>query len=119
MLYVKDFPRMRTFYQQMLGAPPVNTEWQDSWALFNAGGVQFALHAIPPGIAQNIEISSPPEPRESSPMKLIFTVDNVAEERSRLEALGMILLERPWQSPEQCEGVDPEGNVFQLSSVRI
>ncbi len=109
---------MRNFYQQMLRAQPVNTEWMDSWALFDAGGVRFALHAIPTEIAQNIEISSPPEPRESSPVKLIFAVDSVPEERDRLKAVGVTMLHRPWQNTaEECEGVDPEGNIFQISSV--
>jgi len=120
MLYVKDLPRMRNFYQQMLGAESLHTEWTDTWALFDAGdGVRFALHAIPAGIAESISISSPPEPRESSPVKLIFAVDNVPEERQRLEALGITMLQRPWQGSDQCDGIDPEGNIFQISSHRI
>jgi len=28
------------------------------------------------------------------------------------------MLNRPWQNPEEsCEGIDPEGNIFQISSV--
>ena len=118
MIYVKDFPRMKGFYQQMLSAEPVNTEWTDSWALFETGGTHFALHAIPAEIARNMEISSPPKSRETSPVKLIFAVDNVPAERNRLEAMGVIMLRRPWQNAaEECEGVDPEGNIFQISSV--
>ena len=110
---------MKDFYEQMLGAQPVNTEWIDSWALFDVGGARFALHAIPAEIARNIEISSPPKARETSPVKLIFAVDDVPAERSRLEAMGITLLQRPWQNAaEECEGIDPEGNIFQISSVR-
>jgi predicted enzyme related to lactoylglutathione lyase len=117
MVYVKDFPRMKSFYQQMLGAQPVNTEWTDSWALFNAGGTRFSLHAIPAEMARSIEISSPPKAREASPVKLIFAVDDVPAERNRLEAMGIAILQRPWQNGvEECEGVDPEGNIFQISS---
>jgi hypothetical protein len=26
------------------------------------------------------------------------------------------MVDRPWQNPaEQCEGIDPEGNIFQIS----
>lgn len=111
---------MKSFYQQMLGAQPVNTEWMDSWALFNAGGARFALHAIPAEIALNIEISSPPKARETSPVKLIFAVDDVPAERNRLEAMGITILQRPWQNAvEECEGIDPEGNIFQISSARL
>jgi len=120
MLYVKDFPHMRKFYEQMLGTPPVNTEWTDTWALFDVGGARFALHAIPPEYARNIQISSPPKARETDPVKLIFAVDNVPAERNRLETMGITMLQRPWQEPtEACEGVDPEGNIFQISAVRL
>ena len=118
MLYVKDLPRMKEFYSEMLGSSPINKEWMDSWAEFDAGGVRFALHAIPAEIAQGIEISSPPKPREGNPVKLIFRVEDVRAEQARLESLGIQTLNRPWQNPaESCEGIDPEGNIFQISSV--
>ena len=47
MLYVKDFGRMREFYSKMLDAQPIHAEWTDSWALFDVGGTEFALHTIP------------------------------------------------------------------------
>jgi predicted enzyme related to lactoylglutathione lyase len=79
-------------------------------------GTRFALHAVPAEYPQNIEISSPPKARETSPVKLIFAVDNVPAERNRLEAMGVRMVDRPWQNPaEQCEGIDPEGNIFQIS----
>jgi predicted enzyme related to lactoylglutathione lyase len=119
MLYVKDFLRMKEFYQQMLGTPPVNTEWTDTWALFDVGGARFALHLIPPEHAASIQISSPPKARETDPVKLIFAVDDVLAERNRLQAMGITILQRPWQEPtEAFEGVDPEGNIFQISAVR-
>jgi predicted enzyme related to lactoylglutathione lyase len=118
MVYVKDFPRMKQFYSEMLGNKPVNKEWTDSWAEFDAGGASFALHAIAAEIARGIEISSPPKPRERAPIKLIFRVDDVRAERARLESSGITVLTRPWQNPEEsCEGIDPEGNIFQISSV--
>jgi predicted enzyme related to lactoylglutathione lyase len=120
MIYVKDFPRMKEFYRQMLGAQPVNTESTDTWALFHANGTRFALHAIPAEYARNIEISSPPKARETSPVKLIFAVDNLPAERNRLEAMGVTMFQRPWQdATQECEGVDPEGNVFQISTVPL
>jgi catechol 2,3-dioxygenase-like lactoylglutathione lyase family enzyme len=118
MIYVKHLPAMKEFYSEMLGSKPVNQEWTDSWAEFDTGGARFALHAIPAEIAQGIEISSPPRPRERNPMKLIFRVEDVRAERARLKSLGITMLDRPWQNPaESCEGIDPEGNIFQISSV--
>lgn len=109
MIYVKDFPRMREFYSEMLGVPPVNKEWADSWAEFDLDGSRFALHAIPPEIARGIEISSPPKPREKDPVKLVFEVPDVEAERRRLESLGIQTVQRPWGA---WDGIDPEGNVF-------
>jgi predicted enzyme related to lactoylglutathione lyase len=117
MLYVKDFPRMKEFYGTMLRASPVNIEWTDTWALFDFGGAGFALHAIPEEYARNIQLSSPPKPRETGAVKLIFKVEDLPVERARLEAMGVQMLQRPWQNPaESCEGIDPEGNVFQITT---
>jgi extradiol dioxygenase family protein len=109
MIYVKDLQRMREFYGEMLGAKPVNPNSTDTWAEFDAGGARFALHAISPDIARQIEISSPPEAREKDPVKLVFEVDSVESERARLESLGITMVQRPWGS---WDGIDPEGNVF-------
>lgn len=115
MLYVKDFPKMRAFYRALFGADPVNTEWTETWARFDVGGVAFALHALPEEIARQVQASS--APRERSPVKLIFEVENVLEERLRLESLEITTIQRPWQDPsEGFEAVDPEGNVFQIST---
>ena len=117
MLFVKDLERMKQFYGAMLGTKPNNRDWTDVWATFDTGGVQFALHAIPAEIAKQIEIASPPAPRETVPVKLMFEVKDVESERARLESLGIKMLRRPWQEPGvACDGVDPEGNVFQICS---
>ena len=113
MVYVKDLPRMRAFYGEMLGVKPSNDTWTDSWTEFDAGGVLFALHAIPPEIASQIEIASPPRPRGQNPVKLIFEVDDVDAERARLESLGVTMVQRPWGA---WDGIDPEGNVFGIRS---
>jgi hypothetical protein len=100
---------MKEFYREMSGAQPVNTEWTDTLGAIRRDGARFALHAIPPEHARNIEISSPPKERETSPVKLIFAVDNVPAERERLEEMGITMLQRPWQNPaEECEaGLSP------------
>lgn len=117
MLFVKDLEEMKRFYGQVLGVEPANQKSTNEWAVFDTGGIRFALHAIPGDIAQNIEIASPPEPRESGAVKLIFAVKDVEGARERLESLGIQTVRRPWQQPgEACDAVDPEGNIFQLSS---
>ncbi len=114
MLYVRDFAVMAEFYRKVLAAEPGNAEWTESWAWFREA--RFALHAIPEAIAQEIEIASPPVAREDIPVKLIFRVTDVGAERARLEALGVRLVDRPWQTPDGAfDCLDPEGNVFQVS----
>ena len=71
MIYVKNLPQMREFYSELLRLKPVNDSWTESWADFDTGGARFALHAIPSPIAEQIEISSPPRPREKDPVKLV------------------------------------------------
>lgn len=117
MLYVKDFNRMKRFYRDLLGVEPSNHQWTDEWAVFETGGIRFALHAIPADIAAKIEIATPPVPREKDVVKLIFEVTDVERERERLESLGIRTLRRVWQKPGQaCDAIDPEGNIFQLCS---
>lgn len=112
MIFVKDLNRMTAFYRDTLGLKPVEETRMDTWVEFD-GVTPFSLHAIPAHIAAQIEISSPPRPRETSPIKLSFEVDDVDAERKRLESLGVIILQRPWGA---YEGVDPEGNVFGICS---
>ena len=108
---------MREFYESVLETPPINTEWPDTWALFNVGGIKFALHAIPAKSAEGIELSSPPAKRERSPVKLIFAVEDVPAERARLEAMGVTTLQQSWQeAAESCDCVDPEDNIFQIAT---
>jgi hypothetical protein len=42
---------------------------------------------------------------------LIFEVADSAVEASRLAALGVTILQRPWGT---WDGIDPEGNIFQI-----
>jgi catechol 2,3-dioxygenase-like lactoylglutathione lyase family enzyme len=115
-LYVKDLPGMRDFYGDMLRARPINKEHTESYALFDLNGSRFLLHAIPAEYAHDVKISSPPHFRERNPVKVIFAAEDVASERSRLVSMGVTILLRPWQNlAESCDGVDPEGNVFQIA----
>lgn len=113
MLFVKDFPRMRRFYAEMLRREPDFTS-TDSYASYPVDGVAFALHGIPEEIARGIETS--PSPRESSAVKFTLSTSNIPAERTRLESLGAAILQRSWQNPDEAfDAADPEGNVFAVS----
>jgi len=106
---------MREFYTQLLQSLPIDEESTDSYARFDLKGGALVLHAIPEEYARDIQIASPPSVREANPIKLIFAAENVPAERARLEAMGVPMTQRAWQNPaESCDGVDPEGNVFQI-----
>jgi predicted enzyme related to lactoylglutathione lyase len=109
MIYVKDLNRMAAFYGNVLGLKPIEETRMENWVEFEAGATKFSLHAIPAEIAGQIQISSPPRPRENSAVKLRFEVDDIARERERLEGLGVTIVRRPWGA---YDGIDPEGNVF-------
>jgi catechol 2,3-dioxygenase-like lactoylglutathione lyase family enzyme len=109
MLYVKDLDRMVSFYGEILGLKAIEETRTGNFVEFDADGTRFALHAIPREIADQIEISSPPKPREQCPVKLTFEA-----EAKRLKALGVTIIERPWGS---CDAVDPEGNIFGIVGI--
>ena len=111
LLFVKDLDRMAAFYAETLGLKPIAESRTDTWIEFETGGARLALHAIPAGIADTIEIQQPPKPRENNPVKLIFEVENLAAERGRLEACGVPTRPHHWGA---CDATDPEGNIFQL-----
>ena len=113
MIYVKDVNRMAAFYGHTLGLKPIEETRMENWVEFEAGAIKFALHAIPSEIADRIEISAPPRPREKNPVKLSFEVDDAVSERQRLESLGVPIVQRRWGA---YDGIDPEGNIFGIYS---
>ena len=115
MIFTKSIERMGTFYRDGLGLTPMSAESSKGWLEFDAGGVALALHEIPAHIAKDIEITSPPTAREETPIKLVFEVPEIEVARVHLINHGAVMAEPSgWGS---CDGVDPEGNVFQIVRV--
>ncbi len=108
-VFAKDLPCMEAFYSAALRLSPVEETRQDTWVEFDSGATRLALHAIPPRVAQTIDIASPPRPRENTPIKLIFEVEDLDTKKHRLESLGASIVERPWGD---FDVIDPEGNIF-------
>jgi catechol 2,3-dioxygenase-like lactoylglutathione lyase family enzyme len=112
---VKDLERMTAFYRDVLGLEPLEETQREDWVEFRGEGVRFSLHSIPSAIATGIRIDSPPRPREQSHAKLTFTVESVETTLRKIEEMGLPLLRRPWGGTE---AVDPEGNVFAVTTAR-
>jgi hypothetical protein len=85
---------------------------QSDWVEFDAGGALLALHAIPAHIAETIEIATPPEARAKTPIKLVFETADLVAARVRLVSHGAVMFEP--RASGGCDGLDPEGNVFQV-----
>jgi predicted enzyme related to lactoylglutathione lyase len=120
-LFAKDIKRMAEFYHEALGLPVLSDPKDSGWVELDTGGGRLSLHAIPPRIARTISVTSPPRAREETPFKLVFEVDDVAQARRQLSQRGATMFE-PKASGSgpmgTCDGLDPEGNVFQLVAVR-
>jgi catechol 2,3-dioxygenase-like lactoylglutathione lyase family enzyme len=112
MLFVTDLGRMANFYTGVMGLRVVQGSVAENWIEFETGECRFALHQIP---EKYLSEDASFEPREELPVRLDFAVANVASERTRLEALGVKMLIRPWGA---CDAVDPEGNVIGLRPER-
>ena len=114
MIFAKDMQRMIAFYRDGIGLRLLTDKSKDGWAEFDAGVGSLILHGIPIDIATNIQITTPPKARESTPIKLIFRAIDVDQARLHLKQQGAEMFEpRPWGA---CDGLDPEGNVFQIIS---
>ena len=108
---------MVEFYHEALGLPVLSDPKDTSWVELDLGGARLSLQAIPPRIARTITVTTPPRAREETPFKLVFEVDDVVQTRRQLSQRGATMFEpRPSNSGPMgtCDGLDPEGNVFQL-----
>jgi predicted enzyme related to lactoylglutathione lyase len=112
-LYVRDVALLKSFYQTHFDLAVVE-EIENEWVVFNAGGVELALHLVGKPYRD--------QPRRSdaqSNAKIVFSVPaGLPEFRERLVNAGVAMrdLKRfPGFPMLMCVGEDPEGNVFQLS----
>ena len=115
-LYAKDLSRLVEFYSSVADIAPQATK--KGFAILGSEPSQLVIVRIPKRIADTIDIATPPESREDTPLKLVFAVEDIAHARDRVAMLGgdMNAAEREWEFEDAkvCDGHDPEGNVFQL-----
>lgn len=115
-VFAKNKARVSAFYQQTLGLTP--RESASSHDLLRGGGLEVVVHSIPRKIAAGISIQRPALPREDTPLKPTFVVDNLAAVRAAAQATGGYLKpdEGAWhfRGYKVLDGWDPEGNVVQF-----
>ena len=105
-VFVQELDVMTAFYRDGFGLA-VRHE-APGWVELDG----VALHAIPDAIAGGITIDDPPSPRVDTPIKLVFAAPDLEAARAHLIELGAQMGDvKDWGA---CDGVDPEGNVFQI-----
>jgi predicted enzyme related to lactoylglutathione lyase len=76
------------------------------------------VHAIPAEYASDIAITQPPQLREDTPFKPVFTVADLAAVRQAAVVTGGGLQDASrawaWRGGTRLDGHDPEGNVVQF-----
>ena len=115
-LYAKDLNRLVDFYSTVAGLDIRSL--QKGYAILGCEPAQFVIVQIPEQIAGSIDIATPPEPREDTPVKLVFSVEDIAAARNKVAERGgaMNAAGGEWEfaGAKVCDGHDPEGNVFQI-----
>ncbi|MDM0020756.1 VOC family protein [Variovorax saccharolyticus] len=115
-IYAKDIARVGAFYAAVAGF-----EIEEATADFidlRAEGFQLFIVAPAPLIAQRIVVEQPPVRRENTPLKLVLSVSSLDDARreAALHGGSLVPADQAWtfQGLVHCDGIDPEGNVFQL-----
>jgi len=105
-LYAKDLGRLVEFYSSVAGIEP--QAFEEGFAVLGPKPSQFLIVRMPKRIAETIDIIAPPEPREDTPIQLVFGVKDIAHARDRAAELGgaMKALEREWEfeGVKVCDG---------------
>jgi len=115
-LFTINLKSLGAFYERVIGMKVLMTA--DDHIRLEAGSFRLTVHAIPERYAKNITITTPPQIRESSAVKLAFRVEDIARAREIAAQVGgaVYATDREWQyeGSTVCDGYDPDGNVFQL-----
>ena len=115
-IYAKDYRGLAKFYEHV--ASLTEREANEEFVLLVAPSFQLVILQIPQAIAANITIDKPLRKRENTPIKLFLNVSSIEKARQEAKMLGGELngSEKEWQfhGITRCDGIDPEGNVFQL-----
>lgn len=112
-LYAADLKQVAAFYAAVLELEPV--EETGEFIVLARGPAELVVVQAPASVAPDGQT------RSETPIKLSFAVADLGACRSRVTDNGGSLKPMDaawnWQGVRHLDGVDPEGNVFQLRSV--
>ncbi len=115
-VFAKNKRRVSAFYQATLSLRLAASE--PSHDRLQGRGYELVIHAIPRKYAADITITRPPVPREDTPFKPVFVVQDLETVRTAARRSGGHLApsDRAWRLPGWIvlDGWDPEGNIVQF-----
>ena len=104
-IFTPDVKRLAGFYASTFGLDIVG-EADEGWTELNAGATNIAFHK-----------TTEQGTGRDGWTKLVFGSKSVASERARLEKLGVKMSDVvEFGEIQLCDGRDPDGNYFQISS---
>ena len=105
-IFTDDVRRLVDFYMSTFGLTLFG-DFDEKWTEVNAGGCTIAFHKT----GEKVQGSG------DDGVKLVFGTTDVAGEKQRLESLGIKMTKvYEWNGIEFCDGSDPDGHRFQISS---
>jgi catechol 2,3-dioxygenase-like lactoylglutathione lyase family enzyme len=115
-VYARDLEGMVQFYAAL--GLKVEEAQRGDYAVLTGPELELSIVQIPPPIASQIEIPSPPQARERTPIKLAFVVSSIDAALEATRPLGGRIKDgaKRWQFRGHAiqDAVDPEGNIYQL-----
>ena len=115
-MYAKDLDRMVAFYTAL--GLKVDDAQSGDYAVLTGPECELSIVQIPQRVASQIQIASPPQAREKTPIKLAFVVSSIDEALQATQVLGGRIKDgsKRWHFRGHAiqDATDPEGNVYQL-----
>lgn len=112
--YVKDVQNLRKFYVNNFNLKVI--EEDEIWVLLDIGNTTIGFHQIGEQYLKNIQDNH----QFDNNTKIVFEIDlDIESARNELISKGVTMREIKTFDNYNfwlCDGVDPEGNVFQLKS---
>lgn len=118
-VYGKYLAQLSQFYTHVVGLPVVRRD--PDFVVLQSPAFQLVIAAMPPEIADQITLATPPIRRESTSIKLCFAVASISAAREAAATYGGKIdeAEQEWefQGSRVCDGHDPEGNIIQIRAL--
>lgn len=104
-IFTPDVKRLAEFYTSCFDLKQVG-DANEHWTELRAGSCNIALHKIDESA-----------PTRDGWIKIVFAAEDVVSEKERLESLGVKMSDIVrFGDIQMCDGRDPDGNFFQVSS---